>query len=621
MIHSSASNGGVAAYLKSGFSIFVSAFLVFGLAMAHAPAPAQAKNNGLGAAAVGLAAGLVIGGALSNAAKSQPKRRPPQKKKKPSYSKKKTYKKKKYSKPKSRSAPKKKYTKRKSNRKQTVRRSAPVNNVQSEVYQVKSALASLGHLSGDINDNRDRSYDQAIKSYQRAKRVAATGVLDNTQRQLLVREAEGRNMLIAMGSPNARVSTLESNKRIQRALQVLGYYKSGIDGKIGSGSRRAIASYQSNRGLPTTGDVSSPKAKADLISTARKSVETDVAAINAQFAQISRQQFASLNGGAVAPAKPAASQAVASTPAAPRIATGVSAAAPAVLPGGHLPTATKTALPSTASNFAAIEPVRADAKILRPNDVAVIIGNRNYKGDIPVVAFGHRDADAMKSVLVNDLGFSRSNVIDARDAGQAELVSIFGSKTNNRGKVWRLIDPDGKSNVFVFYSGHGAPDTQSNTPYLMPVDSHPDTIQLNGYPLSQMYSNLEGLDVKSAVVFLDACFSGGSAGGMLTQAASPVAVTAKMPAIKTSQKLTVLAAAEGDQLASWDEKSGFGMFTNSLVSGLKGNADKNNDKQITASELHSYVHNKVRRSARREFGRIQTPVLMGQADYVVRVKQ
>ncbi|MEL7048172.1 MAG: hypothetical protein AAFO75_04275, partial [Pseudomonadota bacterium] len=109
-----------------------------------------------------------------------------------------------------------------------------------------------------------------------------------------------------------------------------------------------------------------------------------------------------------------------------RVSTGVSpsAAKPAVL-SGHLPAAnvTKTALPSTASNFAGIEPVRADAPILRPNDVAVIIGNRDYKGDIPDVAFGHRDADAMKSVLVNELGFSRSNIIDARDAGQAELVS------------------------------------------------------------------------------------------------------------------------------------------------------------------------------------------------------
>lgn len=226
----------------------------------------------------------------------------------------------------------------------------------------------------------------------------------------------------------------------------------------------------------------------------------------------------------------------------------------------------------------------------------------------------------MRSVLINELGFSPANVIDARDAGQAEMVAIFGSESNNRGKVWRLIDPDGRSNVFVFYSGHGAPDTKSKTPYLMPVDSHPDTIELNGYPLSQMYSNLDALEVKSVAVFLDACFSGGSAAGMLTTKASPVAVTARMPETAEKKKLTVLAAAEGDQLASWNEKSGFGMFTNYLVDGLKGKADADGDKAITAGELHAFVHSNVRRTARREFGRIQTPVLMGEPNYVVRQK-
>ncbi|MEL7049580.1 MAG: hypothetical protein AAFO75_11585, partial [Pseudomonadota bacterium] len=112
MLNNFASKGGVATRLRSTFTALISSLLVFGLVVGHAPAPAQAKNNGLGAAAVGLAAGLVIGGALSNAAKSKPK---PQKtyKKKPKYKKKKTYTKKKskskktYSKKKT--SPKRKY--------------------------------------------------------------------------------------------------------------------------------------------------------------------------------------------------------------------------------------------------------------------------------------------------------------------------------------------------------------------------------------------------------------------------------------------------------------------------------------------------------------------------------
>lgn len=608
--------------LKSTLTLLLTSLLVAGLMLASATPQAHAKK-GLGGLAVGLAAGMVIGGALSNAAKSQPKRRPAKKRrtyrKKKTYTKKKTYRTKKtYSKKRSSRPTRRAKSRTRQKRSRSYARSAPSVDVGSSTYQVKSALAALGLLSGSLDDNRDSDFTRSVKAYQAQKRIAATGVLDPTQRQLLMQEAEGRSALIALGSPNAPFRGDEGDKRIQRALAKLGYYDGAIDGKIGRGSRRAIAAYQADRGLPTTGDLATPKAKSDLVRTARQSIETNMAAINAQFASIRQQQFATLK-----PAQPAApaTQPTQTAVATPKVVTGVQPTPAVATPAQTSRPVTKTALPSTAAGFAPIEPVKVDAPIRRPMDVAVIIGNRDYKGDIPDVAYGHRDADAVKSLMVNDLGFSPSNIIDARDAGQAELVSIFGSKSNNRGKVWRLIDPDGNSNVFVFYSGHGAPDTQSNTPYLMPVDSHPDTIQLNGYPLSQMYANLESLEVQSVAVFLDACFSGGSAGGMLTKSASPVAVTAKMPVVKTAQKLTVLAAAEGDQLASWNEKKGFGLFTNHLVDGLRGKADTDGNQAITAGELHSYVHDKVRRSARREFGRIQTPVLMGRSDYVLRADE
>ncbi|MEM1371003.1 MAG: peptidoglycan-binding protein [Pseudomonadota bacterium] len=611
---------------KSPLMLIFCALFAAGVMLTSATPPAQA-NKGLGAAAVGLAAGMVIGGAIANSQAKQrrarpkrqakPRRAKPKKRTVRSKSKKRTV----------RSKSKKRVTTRRAKTRTSTRRSVatgPSINTTSEVYKVKSALASLGMLSGSVNDDRDAAYDASIKSYQASKKLAATGVLDDTQRQLLLREAGGRNELIALGSPNANFSGRDGAKRLQRALKILGHYNSGIDGKFGAGSRRAVAAYQAERGLPTTGDLTTPKAKGDLIRAARKSVETNMAAISTQFGQISRQQFAAVSGGSAATKPVSKPVAAAASPVSPTVSTGTTAAAvaaPAVT-SGYLPqpTVQTAALTANQRTFEQIEPVRSDAAVRRPSDVAVIIGNRDYRGDIPDVSFGHRDADAVRSVLINELGFDKGNIIDARDAGQAELVSIFGSKSNNRGKVWRLIDPDGGSNVFVFYSGHGAPDTNSNTPYLMPVDSHPDTIQLNGYPLSQMYSNLEALEVQSVAVFLDACFSGGSAGGMLTKSASPVAVTAKMPVVQKSQKLTVLAAAEGDQLASWNEKAGFGMFTDYLVDGLKGAADQDGDKLITAGELHAFVHNKVRRMARREFGRIQTPVLMGKSDYVVRQK-
>jgi uncharacterized caspase-like protein len=209
----------------------------------------------------------------------------------------------------------------------------------------------------------------------------------------------------------------------------------------------------------------------------------------------------------------------------------------------------------------------------------------------------------------------------AKDASQGEMRAIFGSEDNIQGKLWRYIDPDGGSNVFVYYSGHGAPDMSSRTPYLLPVDTDPSTIALNGYPLDLMYGNLSKLSVKSVSIMLDACFSGGSHQGMLIKSASPVMVSADMPEQFSRSKLTVLAAAEGNQLASWDDKKGHGMFTSHLLDGMKGQADANSDGKITAQELHRYVSYAVQRQARREFGREQTPKLMGDPNRVVGLVQ
>ena len=55
------------------------------------------------------------------------------------------------------------------------------------------------------------------------------------------------------------------------------------------------------------------------------------------------------------------------------------------------------------------------------------------------------------------------------------------------------------------------------------------------------------------------------------------------------------------------------MFSYFLMRGLEGDADTNNDNQITAGELHSFVTDKVERQS----GFKQTPDLQGNADRVL----
>jgi hypothetical protein len=254
-----------------------------------------------------------------------------------------------------------------------------------------------------------------------------------------------------------------------------------------------------------------------------------------------------------------------------------------------------------------IEPSTAPLR-LNPDGVAVIIGNRTYRGDVPAVEFAHNDADAMKRFVVEVLGFREGNIIDLRDAALTEMANVFGNERSYKGKLWRWVRP-GESDVVVFYSGHGVPDAGDGR-YLLPVDGDPYVPQIGGFSLELLFTNLTKLDARSVMVFLDACFSGESAGGSLLPK-SGLSVTPKLP----ETKLTMLAAARGNQVASWDEEAQQGLFTRYLLDGLYGAADTgrygNGDGRVTLKEVQTYLDREMSYSARRRYGREQNAVSWG----------
>ena len=264
-------------------------------------------------------------------------------------------------------------------------------------------------------------------------------------------------------------------------------------------------------------------------------------------------------------------------------------------------------------------PPMSMAAIRNPDGVAVIIGNKTYTSRIPAVEFAHRDADAFKRFVIEVLGYDAANIIDLRDATKGRLESAFGNPTDHRGRLWRFLDPDGVSDVVVFYSGHGVPGVRDKRGYLLPADADPDTPEINGYSVDLLYRNLARLKSRSVTVYLDACFSGESQKGMLIRAASGISVKPRMPTAASG--LTVLTAARGDQVASWDEKARHGLFTHHLLNALYGAADRgasgNGDGAVTLGEVQEHLNRHMTRAARRTYGRIQNPTVTGDKNKVL----
>jgi hypothetical protein len=266
-------------------------------------------------------------------------------------------------------------------------------------------------------------------------------------------------------------------------------------------------------------------------------------------------------------------------------------------------------------------PTSIAARKVRPGSnpyaVAVIIGNKNYGNRAPAVEFAYNDAEAMKQFVVVTLGLSENNIIDVRDTTRADMEAVFGNDRTHKGKLWQWVRPN-KSDVFIYYSGHGVPGLKDGRAYLWPVDGNLNAPEISGYPLELLYRNLGQLEARSVTVFLDACFSGESARGPLLRGASGVRLVSKHTG---EPAFNVIAATGQGQVASWDEETGHGLFTKHLLDALSGAADErpygNADGIVTLREINSYLDGEMTYAARRLYGRDQQATVLGQPENAV----
>lgn len=257
-----------------------------------------------------------------------------------------------------------------------------------------------------------------------------------------------------------------------------------------------------------------------------------------------------------------------------------------------------------------------------PNAFAVIIGNRNYRS-APSVEFAANDASVVRQYAERALGIKSGNILVLEDATLTDLKVTFGDQGNPNGKLRDMLAIPDSSEIFVFYSGHGAPDPTAERAYLMPVDADANRLALSGYSLDLLYENLAAIGARHVTVVLDACFSGGSNGGqLLIASASPIGIRVRDPAAKFAEgAATVIAAADGQQLANWYPEQRHGMLTYFFLKGLQGDADADRDGAVSVEEMRAWLSNPsqgLQYEARRVHGRAQTPRVFGRGERIIR---
>lgn len=252
---------------------------------------------------------------------------------------------------------------------------------------------------------------------------------------------------------------------------------------------------------------------------------------------------------------------------------------------------TTTTIPRLVPTFHASE---------QPNDYALIVGVEQY-ADLPAATYAEADAESAKD-FVRALGVPERNV-----------VTLTGSRATRSGLAkqlegWLANNVNENSTVYFYYSGHGAPDPRSGDAYLVPIDGDPQYLDQTAYPLKRLYDKLNTLNAKRVVVMLDSCFSGAGGRSVLAKGSRPLVSKVEIGAMATNVKISVLAAAGGDQISGTSDEYGHGLFTYYLLSGLNGVA-KDAAGDVTLKSLYGYLRPKVMDEAKRA-NREQTPQLL-----------
>jgi hypothetical protein len=248
-------------------------------------------------------------------------------------------------------------------------------------------------------------------------------------------------------------------------------------------------------------------------------------------------------------------------------------------------------------------------KMNNPDGIGVVIGVESYQYVAPAT-YAYNDAEVMREYLADTLGFrkDRLKVVTNSRATQAEFDRLLGSN----GWLARNVIK-GRTDVVIYFSGHGMPDPKSKRVGLLPFDVDPNYSL--GLPLDQLYSTLGGLGAHSVTFILDTCFSGQTRQReMLIANARPVRIAPKQGSVPPG--ITVLSAATGAQISGAMKDKEHGLFTYYVLKGLGGAADGNQDRKLTMNELASYVAREVKTQAGR-LGWEQTPQLQGNGGRVL----
>lgn len=219
----------------------------------------------------------------------------------------------------------------------------------------------------------------------------------------------------------------------------------------------------------------------------------------------------------------------------------------------------------------AVLPLTGQAKMY-----LVSVGISDYPGTKNDLRLPHNDAATMEWLYKEN---KQASVLLLRN-DKAKLSTV-------KRALQKMADVATKDDIVVFYfSGHGVKG---------------GFVCYDGFLYyKDIYSAMAACKSQSKMVFADACFS-----GAIRQQKRKTGKSSTQKS--TARNVMFFLSCRSNELSIETPKMTNGLFTYALQHGLRGGADTNKDRIITAKELFDYVSAKVKKDS----GDRQHPVMWG----------
>ena len=203
----------------------------------------------------------------------------------------------------------------------------------------------------------------------------------------------------------------------------------------------------------------------------------------------------------------------------------------------------------------------------------VSVGIANYPGTKNDLRISDNDAKTIAKVFNATKDASVSVLVNER-ANQSALLSSMHTV---------FADAESDDTVILFFSGHGTPGA------LVCYDGE--------LTYQHIFNMLKGCKASRKMIIADACFSG------------KMRTTRQQTSSYNSQNVMLFLSSRTNEM-SMESNFQNSMFTVYLERGLRGGADTNKDRRISARELYNFVHQGVIEAS----GNKQHPVMWGKFD-------